>query len=331
MDKLLIICGQTATGKTKLAQELAKRFNGELVSADSRQLYKGLDIISGKDLPKSSHISKVRCSATFHHRLYDLCSYDINGVLLWMYDVVNPNEEFSVAHYRVLALAVIDNMRKRGKLPIIVGGTGLYISSLVQNIDTVHVPRNNEFRTKLNKDSPVMLQENLRNINYERWQQMNESDRNNPRRLIRAIEVAVWENAHEGIGESSPFVDTCWIGLTLSQSVLAAKIKKRVEARCKGGAGEEVRRLSEKDLSSQLPSLSSLGITYIQEYINGSLSRNDVIEKWTKQEIQYAKRPITWFKKQTGIQWVNAGDEYVYGKVEALVREWYTKPKNFNQ
>src|SRR4030066_2229730 len=137
MKKFLVICGPTAMGKTSLALRLAKLFNGELISADSRQVYKGMDIGTGKDLPVTvkCQMSNVKC---FGKRI---CYYKINGVRVWGYDLVEPTEEFSVAQYVGIAQEILENIYSRGKLPILVGGSGFYIKAVVDGIPTVVVPK----------------------------------------------------------------------------------------------------------------------------------------------------------------------------------------------
>jgi tRNA dimethylallyltransferase len=163
MKKVLIICGPTATGKTTLAARLAKKFKGELISADSRQVYKGMDIVTGKDKPQ--------------------------GVIIHGLDLVKPDQEFSAAHFVKVASTLINQISKRKKLAIIVGGTGLYLDSLINPPQTLTIKPNWSLRKKLEQKSIHYLQQQLKKLNPSKWRQMNHSDRLNPRRLIRAIEV----------------------------------------------------------------------------------------------------------------------------------------------
>ena len=140
MHQLLLICGPTATGKTHLALDLAKKFNGELISADSRQVYKGLDIGTGKDLPVNSKFQMENDKLGF---------YSINGVKVWGYDLVEPKREFSVAQYIKIANDIIKNIWERGKLPILIGGTGFYIQGIVDGIPRAQIPINNKLRNLL--------------------------------------------------------------------------------------------------------------------------------------------------------------------------------------
>lgn len=300
MKKLLIISGPTATGKTNLALALAKKFDGELVSADSRQVYKGLDILTGKDFPE-------------------------DGTPIWMYDVVEQNEPFSVALYQKLARAVIDEIVKRGKLPILVGGTGLYISAVMSPIDTASVPQNLTLRKTLSKQTVSELQKHLESVGQDKWGTMNVSDRNNPRRLTRAIEVATWNKNHNKIKvRKAPLYDVQMIGLTGSHELLRDNIKKRVRARFGQGVVDEVKHLEKSKNDHALPAATSLGLTVVRRYIAGEIEEEEAISLWTAQEYRYAKRQMTWFKKQMNIHWFDAGDKQLLRKVEALVTPWYT-------
>ena len=293
MKKLLIICGPTATGKTKLSSTLAKKFDGELVSADSHHVHRGLDILTGKDLPT-------------------------DDTKLWLCDVIKSSEPFSVAQYQRLARGAIADIQARGKLPILVGGTGLYIRAIVQPIDTASVPQNLSLRDKLNKAAVPELQNTLSRIDPKKWKQMNTSDRQNPRRLVRAIEVATWSKNHKKANvQKMPSYDTLWIGLTGSRELLKEHVEKRVRARFDHGVIEEVKRCC-------TDRTTALGFSIVRRYIAREIHKEEAIKRWTTQEFTYAKRQMTWFKKEQGIQWIDVSDTGFYQKVEALVRQWYT-------
>ena len=165
MQKILVICGPTGAGKTAAAIHLATLLNGELVSADSRQVYKEMDIGTGKDLPRKSKIKNLEFNIDFRNKNYELFAYDMFGVPIWMYDVVLPNEDFSVSHFQSLATSVIKNIWSRSKLPILVGGTGFYIDALLNPPDTISVPRNDKLREELLTLSSDALQLKLNTIN----------------------------------------------------------------------------------------------------------------------------------------------------------------------
>lgn len=200
MHKLLVICGTTATGKTALAAKLTKQFNGELISADSRQVYRGNDLETNKERP---------------------------DVPIWLYDVVDPGEEFSVAHWLKLARVAVGDILRRGKLPIVVGGSGLYIHALIHPFETVDIPPDENFRKR-----NLTLQE-LQHMTPRG--SMNDSDWNNPRRLIRKIEIAkspVKKNIF------LPY-DALIIGLTAPLPVLYKRIDDHVQERIRAGMNKE--------------------------------------------------------------------------------------------
>ena len=200
MNKLLVICGPTATGKTALAAKVAKQFNGELISADSRQVYRGNDLETNKERP---------------------------DVPIWLYDVADKGEEFSVAHWVKLARVAANDIRRRGKLPIVVGGSGLYIHAFIHPFETVDIPPDENFRKR-----GFTLQELQHMISRG---SMNESDWNNPRRLIRKIEIA---KSIVKKHRFSPY-DALIIGLTAPLPVLYKRIDDHVQERIHAGMNKE--------------------------------------------------------------------------------------------
>lgn len=299
MNKLVIVCGPTATGKTAIAVQLAKKFNGELVSADSRQVYRGMDIGTGKD------------------------TSSLQGIPIWMYDVVYPDESFSVSQYQKEAKAHIEDIRKRNKLPIIVGGTGLYIQSLTQTIPTSVVKPNSSLRKKLEKQPIESLQILMREECMHVWGLLNDSDRNNPRRLIRKIEL---KRAGIHILEKpmATTKDICWVGLKTGYKDLYARIDKRVEKRVKQGVIDEVKSLLQSGYTWDLPSMSALGYREWKEYLEGKASMEDVIQKWKYDEHGYARRQMTWFKRNKDIHWFDISKDGFEKNIESLVCSWYT-------
>lgn len=297
MNRLVIVCGPTATGKTAVAVALAKKFNGELVSADSRQVYRGMDIGTGKD------------------------TASLQGVPIWMYDVVSPDESFSVSQYQTKANKHIEDIRKRKKLPIVVGGTGLYIQSLVQTVPTMGVVPDAKLRKTLNTYSIEKLQKLVQKDYPDAWKKLNNSDRNNPQRLIRKIELG-----RAGVALSKPSLviqDICWIGLTAPFSYLYSHIDKRVEKRVGQGMVDEVRSLNKKGYRWELPSMSALGYREWKEYIDGNATKKDVIQKWKHDEHGYARRQMTWFKRNMDIQWFDIFQKGQIEVIESYVDTWY--------
>ncbi len=293
MQKLLVICGPTATGKTKLALNLAKRFDGELVSADSRQVYKGLDALTGKDRPEG------------------------RDGKIWMYDAVDIGSDFSVSQYARMAEMVIDDIRKRGKLPIAVGGTGLYLKAITQPLPFIHIPPNPWVREKFQDQPKEILQRELQKVDRRKWERMNASDRNNPRRLLRALEIAMAANVSQPKEE---VFDTLWIGLTAPKMVLEERIRKNVSERF-DEAADEVRAM--RSNPSTVP-VVIIGIPIISDCLRGSVSKEEAIERWTKKEFRYAKRQLTWFKKQPDIHWVDITSSQFEQEAAGFVSSWYT-------
>lgn len=284
MNNLLIICGPTATGKTGLAIELAKTFHGELVSADSRQVYQGLDALTGKDRTEE--------------------------VPIWLYDVAAADQEFSVAHFVRLAKAAVNDIHKRGKLPIVVGGTGFYLRALTTSIDTIAVPPNPQLREILRIKSIDTLQRQLRGVNRERWGALNASDRKNPRRLIRAIEVAL---STKHISPAPPRYDALWIGLAVPLPILKQRIAHSVTERFEKAVSE---------VRDGLPPI--LGVAPLLSFTRGESTKEETLMKWVQAEFQYAKRQVTWFKKEKQTHWFDVSDPYVEQRIIDMVKSWYT-------
>ncbi|MBI3576665.1 tRNA (adenosine(37)-N6)-dimethylallyltransferase MiaA [Candidatus Gottesmanbacteria bacterium] len=284
MNKLLIICGPTATGKTKLALQLAKKFDGELINADSQQVYKGLDALTGKDRS--------------------------DEVPIWLYDVVSPEEEFSVAHFVRLADEAISDVVKRKKLPIVIGGTGFYLRALTQNVDTIFIPPNQNLRKRLAGTSVDQLQKELERVDPDKWKIMNDSDQKNPRRLIRAIEVTAASAAAQRKPES---FNVLWIGLMASLPFLKNRIAERVTERFENAATE---------VRPGLPPI--LGADPLLSHAHGLIAKEEAIEQWTNAEYAYARRQMTWFRKEKVIEWFDIEDPNYRQQIEQHVYQWYT-------
>lgn len=308
MNKLLVICGPTATGKTELGVQLAKKFGGEIVSADSRQVYRGMDIATGKDLSAYGDIP------------------------VWMLDVVRPTQQFSVAQYYEMAVRIIREVWERGKLPILVGGTGLYIKAVVDGIETAHIPPDAQLRREYEGKTVSELLEVLNKINPKKARSMNESDRKNPRRLIRAIEIASHSRPEQS--RRVPLqnlrshillpTSTLMLGLTAPRSYLYQLIDTRVDRRIGQGMVEEVEGLLKTGVSHKR--LQSLGLEYkwIDSYLTGKIEMDEMVRTLKLKIHDYARRQVTWFKKDKRILWFDITDKGWGENVERLVREWYT-------
>jgi len=311
MKKILVICGPTATGKTGLGLKLAKKFNGEIISADSRQIYKGMNIATGKDIGQGRWLKD---------------HWEIEKIPVWLLDIVEPNVEFSVAHYADLAWGKIKDIWQRGKLPIIVGGTGFYIKAVIENIPSRGISPDWSLRKKLESKPVEFLFEELAKLDSFRAGQMNTSDRKNKRRLIRAIEIARWQVTNRlPEKEKLPVFETLFIGLKASFKFLYQQIDQRVELHFKMGAKKEITELLKNGFSWNLPSMSAMGYQEWQPFFEKKADLSQVLSHWKFNEHAYARRQMTWFKKDKRIKWFDISQKGLENGVEKEVFIWYIK------
>ena len=316
MEKLLIICGPTATGKTKLALQLAEKFNGEIISVDSRQVYKHMDIGTGKDLPVNSKL-EIRNSKLGG-------AYKVGGVYVWGYDLVSPKKEFSVAQYERTARLIIIGIWGRKKLPILTGGTGLYIKAVIDGIETASIPKNVKLRESLEDRTVKELFEMLSNIDPVKSASLNLSDRKNPRRLVRAIEIAQHNLSGKAKKRQTALkANILMIGLAVPKKILDERIKERVKKRINRGIEKEIEKLLKMGVNWNMQSMNTLGYKQWREYLISKKTKKEVIDKWIKDEIQYTKRQNTWFKKEKRIQWFDISKRTYKKDIETEVKKWY--------
>ncbi len=280
MNQLLCIVGPTGVGKTTLAIEIAKLVPSILVSADSRQVYRGMDIVTGKDHPQNIQIFGI--------------------------DICEPNEPCSVAVWYDAVKPTIDEAWKAEKLVIIVGGTGLYLRALTDGIPTMQVPINQSLRDELASYSRIELHERLWGVEPEKFVEMNRSDQDNPRRLIRAIEVA--ESVHDHVFEAPPTTQptATLIGLRPPETSYTDLVTARVRARLKEGAIEETQKLLEK-YGKEWQSFSAIGYRSIIAFLEGRYTEEEMVSHWVSDELAYAKRQLTWFRGVPAIKWYDKG------------------------
>lgn len=277
---LLVILGPTASGKSGLAVKLAKKFDGEIISADSRQVYRGLDIGSGK-----------------------ITKREMQNVPHYLLDVANPKRVFSVAQYQKLAKQKIKEITARGKLPIICGGTGFYIQAIVDNLVLPEVKANLKLRQSLEKKTAPELFKILQKLDKTRAKNI---DQRNPRRLIRAIEIAKALGKIPRIQSKKANQDVIMIGIKIKPEELKEKIKTRLEKRLKAGLITEVKNLHEREKLSW-KRLENLGLEYkfVASYLQNKIkSKLELTEKLNTAIWHYAKRQLTWFKRDGRIQWL---------------------------
>lgn len=276
--QVLVICGPTSTGKTSLAVNLANRVKSTtIISADSRQAYRELSVVSGKDIPVDLDPS---------------CKYI--GI-----DLFSADRPANIANFASIIKPIISKEISEKRKVIIVGGSGLYLKAILENVDTMTIPPDEILRAELSNYSLPELQQKLKTLNLDLFSSLNNSDLQNPRRLIRKIEIS-----QSGTNSSNSFnsYPTLWVGLSLSRENLVTKIRSRVIDRINHGAIIEVKNLLQK-YPSNLPIFSTLGVKEIIQFIKEEINLEKLIELWTASEVKYVKRQITWFKKQPQIIW----------------------------
>lgn len=289
MDKIVVIAGPTAVGKTKFSISVAERFNGEIVSCDSMQLYRYMNIGSAK--PSQEEMSRVK-----HH----------------LVDFVNPHEEFSVAMYQKLAKRAINNILERGKLPLVSGGTGLYLNSLLYDMEFSPNSKDISYRRTLEKiadeKGSCELHRMLAELDKAAAEKIHP---NNKKRLIRAL-----ERLHEGEKRVKPFdvcrenteYDAVLIGLTRNREELYDRINKRVDALVCEGLFEEVKKLMDMGLTSKDISMKGIGYKEIIDYFCGKCDAATAIDNVKKNTRHYAKKQLTWFRRYDKMNWYNISD-----------------------
>lgn len=282
-QKLLVILGPTASGKSDLAVYLAKKYNGEVISADSRQVYRGLDIGTGK-------ITRREMRGIPHHVL----------------NVASPRGQFSVARFKRLAQKAIAAISRRGKLPILCGGTGLYIDALLGTVAIPDVPPDKILRKKLERESPEKLFSLLKKLDPKRARSI---DQHNKRRIIRAIEIAKHRGASPLLKKNPLPYRVLKIGIALPDALLRERIHTRLAKRLRHGMIAEVKRLKEKGGLSW-KRLDALGLEYrfVAQFLQGKFTKQEMAEKLETAIWRYAKRQKTWFKRDKEIVWVGGGE-----------------------
>ncbi len=275
---LIAVVGPTASGKSSLAIAIAKKLNGEVVSADSRQVYRGMDIGTGK-------VTKRETRGIPHHLL----------------DIANPKRVFTVAEYVPLAKRSIEKVWAKGKLPIVCGGTGFYIDALILGTSIPDVPPNPELRERLKKVPVGELYAMLKKLDPRRAETI---DAKNPVRIIRAIEIvdalgSVPKLTNEPIGGQ-----VLWVGIHRNSDQLKHLIRVRLEARLKAGLLAEVKNLHGSGLSWKRMGELGLEYRFAAQHLTGKISKKEFVKQLAHAIEQYAKRQVTWFKKNHEIHWV---------------------------
>jgi len=274
-----VILGPTASGKSALAVKMAKKINGEIISADSRQVYKGLDIGSGKITKK-----------------------EMGGVPHYCLNIISPKKIFTVVDFKKRADKAIEEIFAKNKTPIIVGGTGLYIQAIVDNIVLPEVKPDWKLRKELEKKTTEEMFKMLKKLDPERAKNI---DAKNPRRLIRAIEIAKALGKVPNLAVKPPSWGSLQIGLKLPDEILKKNIEKRIKKMLKSGLVAETKKLRKSGLSWKR--IYELGFEYRYPalFLRGEISKDEMLAKMLIENWQYAKRQMTWFKRDKRIKWIN--------------------------
>lgn len=281
--RVIAVVGPTASGKSALAVDIARLVGGEIISADSRQTYVGLNIGTGK-------VTKSEVRGVPHHML----------------DVANPKRKMSVVQYERLATRAICDILKRGKVPIVCGGTGFYIDAVLTTASFPAVPPNSKLRKELEKLSVEKLFKKLQKLDPARAKNI---DSKNSRRLIRAIEIATTLGNVPKSASPKERYNTLYIGLTLPKEELAERIHTRLLARIRRGMVAEARKLHEQGLSWKR--MESLGLEYrfLAQFLQNKISKEELVGDLEIAIRQYSKRQIVWFKRNANIKWFHPSEK----------------------
>ena len=299
MKKMITILGPTASGKTPLAACLACEMNGEIISADSRQVYRRMDIGTGKDLSDYS-VSKMlngqKSTVIIPYHLIDICE---------------PGTKYNLFQYQQDFFDAYEDIRRRGRLPILCGGTGLYIEAVLRGYHLSPVPQNQALRNRLESRSLQELTEMLRQLKARSGSAMhNTTDVDSPQRAIRAIEIETYNLEHPTPLRELPAIDSLIVGLSIDRDLRREKITRRLKARLDEGMADEVRRLLGEGIAADNLIYYGLEYRYVTEYVLGRLTYDEMFSQLETAIHQFAKRQMTWFRgmERRGftIHWIDA-------------------------
>ncbi|MDR1928539.1 MAG: tRNA (adenosine(37)-N6)-dimethylallyltransferase MiaA [Endomicrobium sp.] len=281
---IIILSGPTASGKTERAIEICKKRNGEIISCDSRQVYKYLNIGTNKK---------------------GIIAYDgfrrIDGIIQYLTDIINPDQTYNVATFVNSANSLISEITSKGKIPVITGGTGLYIKALLYGLNMA--PQANEFlRKNLKLHSQIELYNKLLKLDPKSAEQ----NKKNPQRLLRALEINIitGKNLKKNIENKNSKYNFEHYSISTDIDILYKKINKRCIKMIESGMIEETQKILNMGFSTNCPAFSGLGYKYVIQYINKKISMDDLILKFSKDTRHYAKRQNTWFRSQPDIEFI---------------------------
>lgn len=300
-DKVIVIGGPTASGKTALSIELAKRINGEIVSADSMQIYKEMNIGTAK--PDEN---------------------ERENITHYMIDFINPNERYSVADYKRDAKKAIKEILKKGKTPIVIGGTGLYIDSLIYEIEYPEIEIDLSYRKKLEniveKEGLAVLYEKAKKIDPKAMEKISEKDQ---KRILRVLEIyhqtGKTKTELDLESRKEPEYDYKVFAIDMERSILYERINKRVDLMIEKGLIKEVENIYKK--YKEFPTaMQALGYKEVVEYLEGKTNKEEMIDKIKMESRRYAKRQLTWFRKNKQTIWIN-GQNSISDNINIILEE----------
>lgn len=304
-NKLVIIAGPTAVGKTRISIELAKRINGEIISADSMQVYKGMDIGTAK-----------------------ITKEEMQGIPHYLIDILDPHEDFNVVEFAKRSKEAVKDIQSRDKIPILVGGTGFYIQSLLYDIDFTENDNDMSFRHALEKEAeikgPEALHSRLKEVDPEAADSIHP---NNVKRVIRALEFyekskgKISDHNKEQRSKSSPY-DHRYFALTDERSVIYDRIEKRIDLMLEQGLADEVKRLLDEGVERTNVSMQGLGYKEIAAWLMNEITFEEAVYILKRDTRHFAKRQITWLKREPDVIWFDKSkmsDEEILRKMISLI------------
>nr|WP_294662399.1 tRNA (adenosine(37)-N6)-dimethylallyltransferase MiaA [uncultured Blautia sp.] len=297
---LIVLTGPTAVGKTSLSISLAKAVNGEIISADSMQVYKGMDIGSAK-----------------------ICKEEMQGVTHYLVDILEPEEEFHIVKFQELAKAAMEEIYAKGKIPILVGGTGFYIQAVTRDIDFTQAEQETSYREELEQlakeKGTEYLHEKLREVDPKSAENIHA---NNVKRVIRALEfyhqngTPISEHNEEQKQQTSPY-NLAYFVLTAQREILYERIDRRVDQMMEEGLLEEVKSLRERGCHRGMVSMQGLGYKEILAYLEGEYPLEEAVRILKRDTRHFAKRQLTWFRREQDVIWVDK-EQFHWNEAEIL-------------
>ncbi len=297
---LIVLTGPTAVGKTSLSISLAKAVNGEIISADSMQVYKGMDIGSAK-----------------------ICKEEMQGVTHYLVDILEPEEEFHIVKFQELAKAAMEEIYAKGKIPILVGGTGFYIQAVTRDIDFTQAEQETSYREELEQfakeKGAEYLHEKLREVDPKSAENIHA---NNVKRVIRALEfyhqngTPISEHNEEQKQQTSPY-NLAYFVLTAQREILYERIDRRVDQMMEEGLLEEVKSLRERGCHRGMVSMQGLGYKEILAYLDGEYPLEEAVRILKRDTRHFAKRQLTWFRREQDVIWVDK-EQFHWNEAEIL-------------